>query len=498
MKLRVKILIVLVLVILLGTIIAFIPHAGSKRAVERYKRELRAKGEKLTYQELIQATPPETPDAAKPFLGANGAIVSISNSTAPMRFISPGRALVAYRQETLSADGGTNVWPKFIAEVETNRNAILSLREILQVPTLYFKLDYSKGSGTLLPHLAPLKAAEQLASASTIAALHQQNFSEAWTNLITTVALVRRYKTEPLKISHLVKLAMARMAVATTWEALQCKQWNDGQLAELQANWQDMDLFGPLEQAFAMERAIQMDDFVLARRSYYDPAGMFGKNATLQHDSFDLDQLLHGAQRYSHYCAWKWLWSYQEELYDMKTVQATIESCRATKFSNAFVPALMDYATKMTNVNQQFDQSSDHFEDPQGEQSIRDCMIKFADAENGRRIALTAIALKRYQLCNGKYPSELKDLVPTFLEKVPIDFMDGKPLRYQLQADGSFLLYSVGDDGEDNGGDATPTEPASTVNKNWLKGRDMVWPQPATLEDIEAYRTNSSPKVQKK
>jgi hypothetical protein len=64
-------------------------------------------------------------------------------------------------------------------------------------------------------------------------------------------------------------------------------------------------------------------------------------------------------------------------------------------------------------------------------------------------------------------------------------------LRYKLQADGSFLLYSVGEDGEDNGGDPTPT---TTAVNNWLKGRDFVWPRPATAEEVEDYQGAQSTK----
>lgn len=51
--------------------------------------------------------------------------------------------------------------------------------------------------------------------------------------------------------------------------------------------------------------------------------------------------------------------------------------------------------------------------------------------------------------------------------------MSAKPLRYRLNADGSFTLYSVGEDGRDDGGDPNS---ASGTNKFGLwEGRDAVW-----------------------
>ncbi|EEF62158.1 hypothetical protein [Pedosphaera parvula] len=496
MKLRIKILFVLIPVILLGFVTVFLPHSGSKRAVENYKRELRAKGEKLTYQELIPATPPQTPNAARVFLNANGIFVYGSNTVSPMPFIAPGLAEVVSQQESLAAEGRTNIWPRLTAEVKANRNSLLSLREILQVPALYYNLDYSQGPNLLLPHLAQLKRAEQLASGSTIVALHERDFTDAWTNLMSSVELVKIYQTEPIEISHLVKIAMARIAMSTTWEALQYKQWNDAQLSELQARWQNMDMFGPVEHAFAMERAIRIDTLNLARKSYAAQMTIFSTGAPRPQPDTLGAMATAVIERYPKYWAWKWTGSYGEELYHMRVLQAVLENCRAVKTTGVFIPALREYDNTITNLNKEVARISKHFLlTPGGDDGIyRKCLIKSADAETGRRLLVTAIALKRYHLLNGTYPSKLQNLIPEFLEKVPIDLMDGEPLRYQVKPNGEFLLYSVGEDGEDNGGDATPTEPASTVNKNWLKGRDAVWPQPATPEEIEAYRTNSPSK----
>ena len=112
--------------------------------------------------------------------------------------------------------------------------------------------------------------------------------------------------------------------------------------------------------------------------------------------------------------------------------------------------------------------------------------------EAARQLAVTAIALKRYQLRHGQYPAGLSALLPEFAPTLPRDPADGNPLRYQLKPDGSFLLYSVGEDGIDNGGDASPAVKSESVN--WSKGRDLVWPSPATAEEISAYRQSKAKK----
>ena len=107
-------------------------------------------------------------------------------------------------------------------------------------------------------------------------------------------------------------------------------------------------------------------------------------------------------------------------------------------------------------------------------------------AETDRSLTLCAIALKRYSLRYGKLPESLKMLVPEFLSSLPVDYMDGKPIKYRLHNDGSFTLYSVGEDGKDNDGDLSL--PEGSKSKDLWRRRDYVWPEPATLEEVEAYR----------
>ncbi len=99
-------------------------------------------------------------------------------------------------------------------------------------------------------------------------------------------------------------------------------------------------------------------------------------------------------------------------------------------------------------------------------------------------MTLAAIALKRCQLRHGEPPSSLEALVPEFLAVVPYDYMSAKPLRYRLKPDGNYVLYSVGLDGKDDGGDPSP---ASSATSGLWGGRDAVWPAPAT-EPEEPHR----------
>jgi hypothetical protein len=51
--------------------------------------------------------------------------------------------------------------------------------------------------------------------------------------------------------------------------------------------------------------------------------------------------------------------------------------------------------------------------------------------------------------------------------QVPIDLMSGKPLVYRLNSDSTFVLYSVGEDGKDDGRQG---------GMDLWQGTDAVWP----------------------
>jgi hypothetical protein len=74
------------------------------------------------------------------------------------------------------------------------------------------------------------------------------------------------------------------------------------------------------------------------------------------------------------------------------------------------------------------------------------------------RCGIALVAAERFRLAQGRWPKTLTELVPTYLRKVPIDPYDKAPLRWVRFADG-YTVYSVGQDGQDNGGIVTERSP---------------------------------------
>jgi len=81
-------------------------------------------------------------------------------------------------------------------------------------------------------------------------------------------------------------------------------------------------------------------------------------------------------------------------------------------------------------------------------------------------------ALERYHLAHGEYPETLEALTPGLIEKIPTDLVGGQPPHYRRNADGTFLLYSIGWSEQNHGGQAPPATGNPTVSQY-----DLVWPE---------------------
>jgi type II secretory pathway pseudopilin PulG len=106
--------------------------------------------------------------------------------------------------------------------------------------------------------------------------------------------------------------------------------------------------------------------------------------------------------------------------------------------------------------------------------AVAGCTEKFARAQNSVDMARIACALERYRLANGQLPDTLNALTPGFIAKLPHDVINGQALKYRRTADGQFVLYSVGWNETDDGGNVELTKSGSPDNK---KG-DWVWRYP--------------------
>ena len=82
----------------------------------------------------------------------------------------------------------------------------------------------------------------------------------------------------------------------------------------------------------------------------------------------------------------------------------------------------------------------------------------------------TLIALEKYKRDHGEYATSLELLVPAYLPRAPIDPYSGRPLIYRREGD-DYRLYSVGANGQDDGGRPSPEEWSQDI---------LIHPDPAS------------------
>ena len=91
------------------------------------------------------------------------------------------------------------------------------------------------------------------------------------------------------------------------------------------------------------------------------------------------------------------------------------------------------------------------FNDSMLQPAIDAAMAARMRSDASLHLMLTEMAVRRYVLDNGAPPESLAALVPKYLKEVPRDAFGDGPLVYRTTDDG-YLLYSVGINGTDDGG----------------------------------------------
>jgi hypothetical protein len=505
-KWRVKLLLIVAVFLSALAILFFNSGNDSKKLVEQYRNRLLAAGEDLNSDDFI---PPRTDsdengvslfeEAVKSFPRYGDTAIS-SNPPIAMNIVAPGKARVMWQQSEIAHPNGRGLVTNSWEEVERDLNDQASVLGFLQLaaerPRFDFELDYHQPSLSL-PHLSKIREATLLLSAKVVFDLHNGDTVSAITNFQTLFNVANAGREEPLVGSQIYRMLMMQNAMAVQWELLQATNISDAQLAGLQACWSNIDFIKPMEKAELMIRS-EIGWLMNARRAGNVPGGPAGGSGglstTVSGGSFDIPRFLRSLRRGAGDTFWRQSWSYDDELNMLETYHVMVETMRQAETNGYFKDAFAERDRKIaalglnrTNANW----LRVHLGGQSAEFGARSVSVvasildRVLVAEAWRQCTITAIALKRYQLRHGAFPKELGALAPEFLPAVPRDPVDGKPLRYHLNPDGTFLLYSIGADGIDDGGNGGPQ--ALTPAMQWDSGRDWVWPQPATQQEIQNY-----------
>ncbi|HEU6447580.1 MAG TPA: hypothetical protein VFV23_03990 [Verrucomicrobiae bacterium] len=482
-------------------------HVQPSNEVDAYKKSLIARGEKLEISEVLPADVPVESNGVMLVEQAFSLFTPSgdewTNWPPMMRMVAPGKAIVEFEQPDIRASDYTNSWDNVIAAAKEQASALELLEQAATYPAWDFDLGYTNWPNARWMFLAPLKRSAQRLTATAISDLHNGNTASATTNLCAAIVLTQRLQPERTVISQLVGIAIAAIEAPATWEFLQTTNATDAELTALQNQWQQLEFVEPMGNAMLMERAfgltsietMRSDPKILRRYAGFSPSASSYSSGSgdwwddtkdYVHDS--LQQVIFGGEAFM----WHVSWSYTDEMQGLQADQIILETFRSIKTNAAFYPSYTNMVAQMTTLGiTNFDEEL-IFDVPNirrmfsaSAQGLANTVRKVMAAEANKQIVITAIALKRYQLKYGRFPENLAELAPDFLSSVPIDPVDGNPLRYRRNADGTFLLYSIGEDGVDDGGNPSPVVSSTTFY--WLRGRDWVWPQPATEAEIKYF-----------
>jgi hypothetical protein len=347
---------------------------------------------------------------------------------------------------------------------------IEELRVACEMPYSRYPINYDSESPMMiyLPHLAALKSCAQVLQLRSVAELQNGQVDKALEDVRLGLELADKVRTEPLLISHLVRIAMVQLMLQPVWEGLAAHRWSDAQLAALEAELAKVDFAAAWRLSMKGELGGQADELEFLRRHRERFQEL---QALIDFGGNKLQVKLPSG--------WvvRWMpagWFYQNEY---RCARAMEEFCvpLAGAGRGTFSPAtarrgeaaLRAEAAGPFNLFERLILPV-----------LGDAAPKFACGQASVDLARTAIALERCRLARGAFPDSLDALAPQFIAKVPHDVIGGEPLKYRREADGAFVLYSVGWNEKDDDGEAAFNQDGSVDIQNG----DWVWRGKAKAE----------------
>jgi hypothetical protein len=346
-------------------------------------------------------------------------------------------------------------------------SAVEELRQASKLPYSRFPLEYDKDNpgAILLPHLARLKQCSMFLQLRAIAELQAGQTEKAAADIKLALYLIDSVKSEPFFISHLVRIAILNISLQPIYEGLAEHKWSDAQLAALDSELAGFNFLTDYQRAIRGEAAgtTAMVDYLRHRRKIGE--------------YFDLFQS--GGQDHS---GWNYLgyvapsgWFRQNQLrlaeFYLQQCLPTVDTETRTFSPNAAKQAEANLETAMAHMTAY--NFLVHVIFSPVKEWFTHADRKFAYGQESADLARVAIALERYRLAQGKFPESLDALAPQFAGKIPNDITTGQPLKYH-RSDSAFVLYSIGWNEKDDGGNVALTPQGSL---DWDNG-DWVWTYP--------------------
>jgi hypothetical protein len=468
-------------------------------AWDRFKSRWEAKGEKFDFAAFIPAPVPEDKNFAMApvvattysrILDANGHRKSPPNTNVvdrlqmPLDFDNRGPTNgIGNWQKGISSN--LEPWQKYYRNLSLTTNlfpvapqpqtpaadvllalsrydsTIEELRQAAALPASRFPLNYESEEpfAILLPHLAPMKGCAVVLRLRALAELEAGQSEAALADISLVLRLTEKFRSEPFLISHLVRIAMFQITEQAVWEGLAKHRWTDAQLSELDRHLAAFDFIADYTAAMRGENscAVATVDFLRHHPNLLDSIGESTAKESIR--LADLCGYLIPSG-----------WFFQNELCSSKFILEQFLPI-ANLSEQSISPALVSRSTQSLNAMQFTPYTMICKMLLPG---LTSSAHRFGFAQASLNLARCACALERHRLAHGTYPETLDALAPQFIAKVPRDPIGGQALRYRPANDALFILYSIGWNERDDGGQVCLSKGGSVD----LDDGDWVWRYP--------------------
>lgn len=453
---------------------------SSRQALSDYKAKLKERGEILNWADFGYPRTIESNDCVGRLVQAVARIGDRNFEPGLIKLMDlsiPTNIQPCWAREELNLDDKlqpTISWKEFGEEMDSIKANLAEIRSALSNPPSRSLSDPTNLFLSGHFQFVEQRKAAQYLSAETIHALHEQKSALIRENLWALQQLIKLHGDDPTLVNQMIRIAIAGLALHVTWEALQISTWEERGLADLQRAWEQVDLLQSLEKGLVSERLF-VNSIVTQFR---EMSG--GSQAQYMNNYLGPGATGKGFDYYWQVYVAIPMWRMNIDADELLTLRHQLDCLDSVRSLNRG----KDWLTIERELNGHVNNLEKVTSGPLAGMryiistsilpNTRKAVQNAVRNETFRRLAVVAIAIKRYELQERVPPPTLESLVPGFLSAVPIDPMSGKSLCYRVSSDSSFILYSVGEDGVDDGGNAIL--PSSSRFSEMWDCKDYVWP----------------------
>ena len=335
--------------------------------------------------------------------------------------------------------------------------------------------DTDEPFSLLLPYLAHTKGLGQQSATRAAAELYLKQPEAAFRDTLFCLYMSETMKDDPIFISFLVFVALREIGINVAWYGLGTRQWNASQLAQLQTRFEAVDVVARARQALNAERILGQRGIEGFARQYPHKVNFSTLGGSLDGEPYSVENIL--LEKCLSYLYPKG-WFYFESInYQRLFVNHLLQSSLAgqTRLDLKASDAAAEEMSEELKGQPIASIFKHRFLSSMLLPGLGKVYSRAANNQMANTMAATACALERFRIDHGQYPPQLADLTPKYLKQTPMDLLSGEPLKYKVDSEGAYVMYSVGRNGVDDGGNVV-FNTSGGVNQ---EEGDWVWKFPA-------------------